>query len=356
MGKESFEALIREWEGLGVVCRHDRQTDSWIFIAMHDDTLGRATGGTRLRVYPRPADGLVDAMRLAEGMTHKWAAIEMDAGGGKAVLALSRPLVGTERVGLLERYGALVESLRGSFATGEDLGTTPADMLVLARCTRWVHGFDAEQDAMHDPGPYTAIGVFAGIRTALRRVFESDVVNDRSVLIQGVGDVGGPLARLCHDAGARLILSDIDEARLGRVAAELSAETVVPDAVDTTPCDVFAPCAVGAVLNDASIPRLRCRIVAGSANNQLHRVEHARQLHERGILYAPDYVVNAGGALAFGLVGRGHAMDDALKQRVEGLGEILAAILDEAAERDESPLDAAQRRVRRTLSRRGLEA
>ena len=142
---KDLPTLIKEWDGLGVVSRFDRPTGAWIFIALHDDTLGPPVGGTRMKVYDRPEAGLVDALRLAEGMTYKWAAIELDSGGGKAVLALSRELDGAERTGLLECYAGLIESLRGAFSTGEDLGTTPEDMLTLARVTRHVHGYDPDK-------------------------------------------------------------------------------------------------------------------------------------------------------------------------------------------------------------------
>jgi leucine dehydrogenase len=343
--------LMEAWDGLGVVSRYDRPTGAWIFIALHDDTLGSPVGGTRMKVYERPEDGLTDALRLAEGMSYKWAAIELDSGGGKAVLALSRELDRAERNGLLERYAALLESLQGVFATGEDLGTTPEDMLVLARATRYVHGYDAERGAVRDPGPFTAAGVFAGMRAALSHVFGDETFEGRSILVQGVGDVGLPLAGLCGEAGATLLVSDLDGERARRAAADLGAQLVDPADVYSSTCDVYAPCAVGATLNDETIPQLACRIVAGSANNQLGSRGHAGKLHERGILYAPDYVINAGGALGFGLIGRGHTDEDELRDRIDGLGPVLREIFREAGERGESPLDAAERRVQRVLAR-----
>jgi leucine dehydrogenase len=305
-----------------------------------------------MKVYARPEDGLRDAMRLGEGMTHKWAVVDMDFGGGKAVLALSHPVEGEERVGLLRRYARLLNSLQGSFSTGEDLGTTPEDMLVLSRESRWVHGYDPERDRMRDPGPYTALGVFEGIRAAVRHVWGGGSLRGRSVLIQGVGDVGEPLARLCADAGATLLLSDLDAGRCERVAAETGATVVAADAARSTACDVYAPCAVGATLSAETIPGLACRIVGGSANNQLEVAEDAERLHERGILYAPDYVINGGGATAFGLRTRGEEDDGVLRARVRAVGDALGEIFAEAAEANESPLNAASRRVQRNLSRK----
>jgi leucine dehydrogenase len=339
--------LVEAWDGLGVVCRHDAPTGTWIFVALHDSRLGRPTGGTRLQVYPTPDDGLADALRLAAGMTAKWAVLELPMGGGKAVLAASRPLAGEERRELLRRYGALVESLAGAFATGEDLGTTPEDMRLLAETTRWVHVYD---DAP-DPGPFTALGVLHGIRAALEARFGEGDPAGRTVLVQGVGDVGAPLVELLSGAGARLLVADVDAARAAAVAARTGASIVPPAEAPATPCDVFAPCATGGVLDARTIPILACAIVAGSANNQLAEPGDALRLHERGILYAPDYVVNGGGALAFGLLDLGRADPDAARKAMERIGETLREIFREAAARGESPAVAADRRVARVLAR-----
>lgn len=343
-----LESLIREWEGSAVIVRHDPPTGSWIFVALHDTTLGPALGGCRMRVYPTPAEGLRDAMRLAQGMTHKWAVVDYPYGGGKAVLAVPRPLEGAEREGLLLRFGALLESLRGCFATGEDLGTTPEDMVVIGRATRFVHGVLRDGGETLDPGPYTALGVFAGIRAALPFVFPDASLEGRRVLVQGVGDVGGPLARLLAGAGAEVIVSDPDEGRVEAVRRATGAAAVPPGEALRTGCDVLAPCALGAVLDRETVGALRCRIVAGSANNQLSEEGVADELRARGILYAPDYVVNAGGAIALPMLHRGASEAEA-RERVERIGATLGEILAEAEERSESPLRAARRRVRRIL-------
>lgn len=343
-----LETMIREWDGLATVVRYDALTGTWIFIALHDDTLGRAMGGTRMRVYPSPADGLLDAQRLAEGMTHKWAGAGIELGGGKAVLAVPRPLEGAERAGLLRRYGRLVDSLHGTFSTGQDLGTTPEDMAVIAGETRYVHG--REGSAVTDPGPYTARGVHSAVRAVVRRVFGSDELAGRTVLVQGVGDVGGPLARGLAAAGARVLVSDADPERARAFADELGGETVAPEAVYDTPCDVFAPCAIGAVLNRETIPRLACRAVCGSANNQLERPEDADLLHQRGILYAPDYIANSGGAIAFALMAR-KAPAEEIERRIEEIGAVLDQDFAEAAREGRSPLSIARRRVERMLGR-----
>ena len=347
---DGIDELLASWDGLAVVVRHDPPTSAWMFVALHDATLGTPVGGTRLKRYADPAEGLRDAQRLAEGMTHKWATLGLPFGGGKAVLALTRDLDADERRGLLERYAVLLEGLNGAFGTGEDLGTTPEDMAFLAERSRHVHGVDPRTGEMGDPGPYTALGVLEGIHAACEARFGDASLAGRSVLVQGVGDVGLPLARMLAEGGAELLLTDVDTVRLEAAASELDARVVPPDEAIATRCDVFAPCAIGAVLNAESIPDLGCAIVAGSANNQLGETADAERLHRRGILYAPDYVVNAGGAAAFGALTQGTADEATRLERVRALRGVTAEILAEAAERGESPLFAARRRVERRLA------
>jgi leucine dehydrogenase len=343
-------SLLRGWDGEAVVARCDRETGTWIFIALHSTVLGRPVGGTRMRVYSSPAEGLRDAQRLGEAMTAKWAALELPIGGGKAVLAMPEPLSAEARHGLLIRYGKLVESLRGAFGTGEDLGTTPEDMALIAKHTRFVHGVEGG-GRVADPGPFTARGVFRGIEAAARVALGRESVDGVEVLIQGAGDVGFPLGQELAAAGARLTVADPDAGRRERAERELGARIVAVEEAIATPCDVFAPCAVGGVLDAASIPRLACRVVAGSANSQLEEAADAERLRERGITYVPDYIVNAGGAYAFALHGEGEHDAAALLARMDRIGRTVEAILVEARERGESPLHAAERRVQRVLQR-----
>jgi len=343
-----ISSRIEAFEGLGVITRYDRQTGTWIFICLDDDSLGNTTGGTRMRQYPQPSDGLLDAMRLAHGMTHKWAALGLPFGGAKAVLATSRELAGTEREGLLERYGTLIESLGGIFSTGEDLGTTSEDFEVIARQTRYVHGLHPETREKIDPGPFTARGVFHGLQAAAGEVFD-DGVRGRTVLVQGAGHVGGHLVDLLHDAGASILVTDIDSAAAEGTAARVGGEVVPPDLAYAAECDVYSPCAVGATLNAETVPQLRCRLIAGSANNQLAEPQDAGRLHARGIVYAPDYIINAGGALAFALLLGGESDFDVLFERMKEIGRTVADVLREAADHDESPVISAGRRVERRL-------
>lgn len=345
---DSIDRLVETWDGEAVVIRFDRPTGTWIFVALHDTTLGPAVGGCRMRTYPAPHDGLRDAMRLAEGMTYKWAGIGFPFGGGKSVLAVPRPLLGADRDGLLRRFGKLLNSLRGTYMTGEDLGTTPEDMSVIAEETEYVHARPGE---LLDPGPYTALGVFAGIEAAVRHCgVNGGGVDGLRVLVQGVGDVGEPLARMLAERGARLLLCDLDAERAAALAEELGATVVqAPDAYSTE-CDVYAPCAVGATLNPGTIEELKCAIVAGSANNQLDSPRVADRILQRDIVYVPDYIVNAGGAIALPLVAEG-ASEERIRARVLRVGETVAEVLRRAAETGTTPAAAADERVRETLAR-----
>ncbi len=349
---DDFLPLLEAWDGDGVVIRHDPPTGTWIIIALHSSSLGRPTGGTRLKVYAGLRDAMRDAMRLAEGMTYKWAGLGMEFGGGKAVMAISRPLGAEERRQLMWRYGELLESLAGAFYTGADLGTSSDDMSHVAQHTRFILGVDPDSGKARDPGPYTATGVLAGIRSALRFTDGSEGVDGCKILIQGLGRVGLPLARALASQGASLLLSDIDEAKMNKLAKELKAKALPADRVYTEPCDVFVPCAIGGVLRPETIANLGSRIIAGAANNQLLDEDDAERLQKWGILYVPDYIVNAGGAMAFSLMKDGLVEEEALNERVATIGNVVAEILEEAKSLGATPLQAARRRVDLRLARR----
>jgi glutamate dehydrogenase/leucine dehydrogenase len=344
-----FEDLLRAWDGEEVAVRFDAAGDTWMFVCVHSTALGPAAGGTRMKVYPTPHDALRDGLRLAAAMTSKNAMAGLPLGGGKAVLGVPDVPSGDRRRELLLRYADLVESLHGTYWTACDMNTHSQDMDVVAERCSSVFGRTEEHGGSGTSAPATADGVFVGIRAAAEHAFGSADVAGRTVLVQGVGAVGEPLARRLRDAGAELVLTDVDEGRAKELAAELDAEVVAPDGAIETPCDVFAPCATGGVLSASSIPGLRCRIVAGAANNQLAEPPDAERLAERGILYAPDYVVNAGGIIhlaALELLGEDVAARD---RRVESIGDTLGRVFRRADEEGISTGAAAERMVRERI-------
>jgi leucine dehydrogenase len=338
-----LEDLIAGWDGEHTVIRFDRPTGTWMFVCVHSTVRGPAGGGTRMAVYQDPADGLADAMRLSAAMTKKMAVLQMLYGGGKAVLAVPELFTGEARRGLLLRYGDLVASLGGTFRTAADMNTSAADMDVIAERCRYVYGRSQGRGGAGDSGWGTARGVFHGIRASLGHVFGSDDVVGRRVLVQGTGSVGGELARALAGAGAEVLVSDVEDGRAAAVAAATGARVVPAAAALETSCEVYAPCAIGGTLSSGSIPGLRCRIVAGSANNQLAEPADAERLRTARILYAPDYVINAGGVLQdVGLEQLGWDRQ-VLEQKLETIGTTLRGIYTRADADGISTEQAAER-------------
>ncbi|HUF59767.1 MAG TPA: Glu/Leu/Phe/Val dehydrogenase dimerization domain-containing protein, partial [Actinomycetota bacterium] len=257
----TFEDLIRGWDGEHVTIHHDRATPSWMFVGVHSTVLGPAMGGTRLTSYLTPADALDDVLRLSGAMTLKHAAADIPFGGGKAVIAV--PEVPSRdspaRRTLLLRYADLVESLHGTYETAADMNTGETDMDTIGERTSHVLGRSKANGGSGDPGAATALGVFHGIRASVRQAFGTDDLEGRSVLVQGLGSVGSRLAEHLHEAGAALLLADLDAARASTLADELGAKVVAAHDVVGTECDVFSPCATGKVLTEATIRHLRCR-------------------------------------------------------------------------------------------------
>jgi leucine dehydrogenase len=344
-----LDRLIRSWDGEEVVVRFDQTSQTWIFVCIHSTQRGPAGGGTRMKTYAAPADALADAMRLSAAMTLKMAAIDMPFGGGKAVLATPGPIGGEERHGLLLRYADVVNSLRGTFQTGPDVNTSVADMDVIGGRCQYVFCRSEEHGGSGDPGPYTARGVFQGIRASAEHVFGSNSLEERVVLVQGVGDVGAPLAEQLASAGARVLISDVVAERVRTLAQRIGADVVSSEDAIGVECDVYAPCALGGTLSAETIPRLRCRIVAGSANNQLAALEDAERLRDTGILYAPDFVINAGGVVnALGVEHLGWGRD-AIEERLSDIGGTLAEIYTRANTEGITTQAAAERIARARL-------
>ena len=333
-----FEDLLRAWDGEEAVIRFDPESGAWIFVCVHSTALGPGGGGTRLRVYPTPADGLADAMKLSGAMTRKFAAAGIPRGGGKAVLAVPELPAGDARRRLLLRYGELVDALGGTYRTAGDMNISPADLDVVAERCRWVYGTTGRGG---NSARGTAIGTLHAIRATAENVFGSPEVSGLRILVQGAGSVGSDLVRLLQTEGATVLVSDVDDAR----AAATGATVVAPADVIGTECDLYAPCAVGGTLDAESIPRLRCRAIAGCANNQLAEPEDGDRLHDRGILYAPDYVANAGGVIQLvGLEDLG--WDEAeLERGLAVIGDTLRDLFQRAVSAGITPAAAAEQLV-----------
>jgi len=343
------EDLLSSWDGESVVLHLDRPAGAWIIIAIHSTHLGPGTGGTRLKHYSDLAAAVRDALLLAEGMTYKFATIGFPRGGAKAVIAVPAGFERAQRAGLLRRYGALIHQLGGLFETGPDVGTSPADMDLIAETgAPYVRARTPASGGAGDSAPATALGVFHAIQVSCETAFGDPSLRNRRVLVQGAGSVGGRLIARLQEAGATVLAADVDQAvlrRLGDVEHLSAAE------VYTTPCDVFAPCALGGVLNQQSIPLLRCRVIAGAANNQLAHPADAERLHARGILYAPDFVVNLGGAAA--ITGRetmGWSEDEANRQVINAIRSALHQVFRIAADEGISTTAAALRLAQARLA------
>jgi leucine dehydrogenase len=341
-----FEDLLRTWDGEELVVRYDEPSGAWFLVGVHSTVLGPAMGGARLKTYPSGEEALRDVLRLSSAMTSKQAAADLPYGGGKAVLAVSTvPSPGSaERRTLLRRYGRLVNALGGTYVTAADMNTGQADMDVVGEETDFVLGRSRDHGGSGDPAPGTALGVFHGIVASIRRAFGSPDLARRTVLVQGVGAVGGRLIELLHDADASLLVSDVDRVRARRAAETVGATVIEPDAVIGTPCDVFAPCAGGPVLSEATIPSLRCPVVAGAANNQLAMAEDAERLRAAGILYAPDFVINAGGVIHLAGFERLGWDESKVNERLAGIDTTLERVFAEA-ERDGLTTAAAAERL-----------
>jgi len=275
-----------------VLIGRDTTTGYHGIIAIHSTVLGPAVGGTRFWNYTSEAEALTDALRLSQGMTYKTALAGLPLGGGKSIIIGDSK--SSNREALLRAHGRFVEILKGSYITAEDVGTSPADMEIMRLETQHVGGLVG---GAGDPSPHTARGVFRAIQASTRFLWKTDDLSEMTVAIQGCGHVGYHLARLAHEAGAKLFVTDVDDNSVSRVVDEFGAKFVRPADIFSTRANIFAPCALGGVINDATIPELNVQIVAGAANNQLLADRHGAMLRERNILYAPDYVANAGGVL-----------------------------------------------------------
>lgn len=300
----------------------DTTTGMKAIIAIHNTKLGPALGGCRFIPYPDTLSALYDAMRLARGMSYKAALAKLPLGGGKAVII--QPPDKYDRKAYLEVFGQFISELGGRYITALDSGTRLSDMDIIAQKTPHVASLAAHNG---DPSPYTAKGVLRGIGAAVRFKLGKSQLEGLHIAIQGLGHVGYLLARHLHELGVRLTVADIDDNRVQSAVNEFNASPVASENIHKTPCDVFAPCALGAIINDVSIQQLHTNIIAGAANNQLAHKYHGQLLHDNGILYAPDYVINAGG-LIFAASHYLQTSKERVHEQIDGIGATLLQIFE----------------------------
>lgn len=327
-------------------------TDSGLraIIAIHSTALGPGAGGVRFWHYAESAAAVRDALRLSRGMSFKNAMAGLPMGGGKAVILA--PEDGRKTPEMLAAFGRAVERLGGAYVTAEDVGVTVADLVAVSAETRHVSGLPAEAgEAGGDPGPYTSYGIFLGVKAAVKRALGRDGLDGIHIAVQGAGSVGGGLARLAAAEGARLSIADLDETRAAALAGDVGGQVVDSAEILSLEADVLSPCALGAVLNERTIPDLRVPIVAGGANNQLAVPEDGARLMERGILYAPDYVINAGGIINVALEYLGDSDEAAVRERIERIPDRLESIWAESASSSRDPAAVADEMARKRIGR-----
>ena len=342
----------------GVHSFYDEKTGLKTIIAVHSTARGPAAGGCRMWPYASADAALEDALRLSRAMSYKNAMADLELGGGKAVIIGDSRTMKTPA--LFEAFGRAVDKLGGSYWTAEDVGVSPADLMSARKQTRFVAGLEGHDAASGDPSPVTAEGVFRGVRLAVRRALNRDL-DGVTVAIQGVGHVGAYLAEKLHAAGAKLIITDVNETALAEIAARTGAQVVAPGAIFDVEADVFAPCAMGGAINAATLPRLKAKVIAGGANNQLADLEIGRQVFERGMLYAPDYVINGGGIINVAgeirALEQGAAFDPAwvaakLDRLTLTLEEVLDRAVTEARPTHEVANEMAKARIDQAVAQR----
>ena len=326
----------------------DKASGLKAIIAIHSTTLGPACGGTRMYPYANPDAALTDALRLSKGMSYKNAIADLPLGGGKAVI-LGNPATDKSDA-KFAAYAEAINSLGGRYVTAMDVGVAPADMPVIGRGTKYIAGYDQPGKAGGDSGPATALGVFSGLKAAVKHRLGVDTTKGLRVAIQGLGKVGMGVAKRLHAEGARLIVADTNLKAVSEAVETLHAVAATPDQIVTCECDVLSPNALGAILNDQSIPRLHARVIAGGANNQLARDHHGAMLRDRDVLYAPDYVINGGGIIRVAAQIENWS-DDEVTRRVLAIADTLGAIFLRAAKDGEPTNVIADRMAEERIAR-----
>lgn len=343
-----FASVAQQGHEQVVYC-FDEPTGLQAIIAIHSTVLGPALGGTRMWHYASEGEALTDVLRLARGMTHKAAISGLNLGGGKAVIIGDAARQKSEA--FLRCFGRFVNSLGGKYYTAEDVNMKTADMEYIAMETRFVTGLPESMGGGGDPSPVTAYGVYMGMKASARRAFGSDSLAGKRIGVQGVGQVGTSLVEYLHKENARIFVADVVEARAAAVARKYGAETVGQEALFDLDLDIYAPCALGATLNDQTIPRLKCAVVAGAANNQLQdELKNGYQLIDRGILYAPDFVINAGGLMNVYQEYQGSYQRAHVLAQAEKIYDTTLRVLDfaerEKINNQEAAIQLAEQRVR----------
>lgn len=323
-----------------VFCQ-DKQSGLKAIIAIHDTTLGPALGGTRMWTYKSEDEAIEDALRLAKGMTYKNAAAGLNLGGGKTVIIGDPRKDKNEE--MFRAFGRYIQGLNGRYITAEDVGTTVADMDLIHEETDFVTGISPAFGSSGNPSPVTAYGVYRGMKAAAMEAFGTDSLEGKVIAVQGVGNVAYNLCRHLHAEGALLIVTDINKDAVRKAVEVFNARAVEPNDIYSVECDIYAPCALGATINDVTIPQLKAKVIAGAANNQLKDTKHGDILNQLGIVYAPDYVINAGGVINVADELYGYNSERAMK-KVEGIYQNIARVL-EIAKRDGIPTYMAADRL-----------
>lgn len=338
---------MKEMEHEQVVFCHDPHSKLKAIIAIHNTTLGPALGGTRMWNYNSDDDAVVDALRLSRGMTYKAAISGLNLGGGKAVI-IGDPSLKSEA--LWRRYGKFVNSLNGKYITAEDVNTSASDMEFIHQETKHVTGIPEYMGGSGDPSPFTAYGVFVGMKACAHKRWGNDSLSGKNVLVQGVGHVGHYLVGHLIEAGAKVYISDINKDRIKETTNKFNVEFIEPAEMLNVDMDIYAPCALGATINTESIPTLTCSIIAGAANNQLADEKiHGRQLIEKGIIYAPDFLINAGGLVNVAAEASGSYNREKVTNDVEKIYNRILAIFSLSEKEDittqEAAIQIAQKRI-----------
>jgi leucine dehydrogenase len=323
-----------------VICQ-DKQSGLKAIICIHDTTLGPALGGTRMWTYDSEDAAIEDALRLARGMTYKNAAAGLNLGGGKTVIIGDPKKDKNEE--MFRAFGRYIQGLNGRYITAEDVGTTVEDMDLIYQETPFVTGVSPAFGSSGNPSPVTAYGVYRGMKAAAMEAFGTDSLEGKVIAVQGVGHVAYTLCKHLHEEGASLIVTDINKEAVQRAVDDFGAKAVDIDDIYSVDCDIFAPCALGAIINDDTISKIKAKVIAGAANNQLKETRHGDALHEMGIVYAPDYVINAGGVINVADELNGYNRERALK-KVETIYDNIASVI-EISKRDNIPTYLAADRL-----------